>query len=235
MNGRTGDMTPEEVAYCAAYMRTGGKASKAYREAFPDRVVGLDSHGVANAAKAILRRNKVKAYLATVSAHMDRHIEEAYEITVERIGEEMASIGFADPKDVLDGKGHVLPLDQIPARLRAAISSFDIEVVLDAEGRMTMERVVKVRMWDKNTALGLLAKWKKMLVDRKEVGGPGAFDGMTDEEIEAELASLEARDVITRARGAATKAAMSAKSHPGKAGRPPDNHGRKRSASSSGA
>lgn len=105
-----------------------------------------------------------------------------------------------DPKT-----GNLLTIGAMPENVRRAVSSIKVMHQRDPEDPESFVQVTEIRFWDKNSALGNLAKWKKMLIDRKEIGGPGEFDGMSDEEINRELANMEARDAILRARTAAAE------------------------------
>ena len=53
---------------------------------------------------------------------------------------------------------------------------------------------------DPGGVAGVLAELVGRLDARSEVGRPGEFDELTDADLERELAALEARDVILRAR-----------------------------------
>ncbi|MBO4228504.1 hypothetical protein [Bradyrhizobium neotropicale] len=47
-----------------------------------------------------------------------------------------------------------------------------------------------------NKALEMLAKIEGHMVDRKEVGRPGDFSGMTDDELEAKIGELAAGEEV---------------------------------------
>ncbi|MCA1458419.1 hypothetical protein I6F35_35495 [Bradyrhizobium sp. BRP22] len=47
-----------------------------------------------------------------------------------------------------------------------------------------------------NKALEILAKIEGHMVDRKEVGRPGDFSGMTDDELEAKIGELAAGEEV---------------------------------------
>jgi len=50
---------------------------------------------------------------------------------------------------------------------------------------------IKVKLWNKNSALGDLGRWRRMFVELQERGKPGDFDHMTDDEVDAKLLTYE--------------------------------------------
>lgn len=201
-------MSPAEEAFGQELVKRGGRVSEAYRAAFPEQAKEMTSRQVRDRASSLRDTKRMKAYIASLAAPVSAKIARDFDITVERIAAELAAIGFLDPLELFDEVGNLRPMQEIPPQIRAAIASIETTVQrdgVDAEGKPAFVTVRKVRFWDKNSALGNLAKWKKMLIERKEIGAPGEFEGMTDEEVDAELAALEARDTITRARSAAMR------------------------------
>lgn len=198
-HARQSGLTAEDEVFAQAFVANGGKASEAYRKAWPVRAAKMTCQQVRNAAASKRRAPRMVAYIEALSKPVSKAIAKEFAITVKRIAHELASIAFCDPAELLDpATGDLLPAHQMPEHVRAAISSIDIAVIPNV-GIV----VKKIRFWDKNQALDKLAKWKKMLIDRVEVGEPGEFDNLSDDEIDAELATFEARDAIARAQKAA--------------------------------
>jgi len=56
---------------------------------------------------------------------------------------------------------------------------------------------IKVKLWNKNSALGDLGRWRRMFVELQERGKPGEFDHQTDDEVRADIEMLRA---ITKAK-----------------------------------
>lgn len=202
VNGR-GRITVNQAKFAEEYTSNGSDGLAAYRVAYPR---ANHSPGPAKErVRELLANPRVQAYLAEMARYVDAKLTQQYDASVERIALELCRIGFADPAGVFDPKtGNLLTIEAMPENVRRAISSIKVMHQRDPEDPESFVQVTEIRFWDKNSALGNLAKWKKMLIDRKEIGGPGEFDGMSDEEINRELANMEARDAILRAR---TKAA----------------------------
>lgn len=197
-------LSAAEEKFCRALVANGGKVSDAYREAYPDRLAGRNLIQVRNAAAKLRKRAKIQAYLEVLAGSVDSRIAKEFDVRVERIAKELSAIGFADPLLLFDEAGELRNIANMPEEIRRAISS--IETVRQKGEDGQVELVRKIRFWDKNQALQSLAKWKRMLVDQKEVGAPGEFDALSDEEVDRELAALETRHVLARASKAAMKA-----------------------------
>ena len=54
-----------------------------------------------------------------------------------------------------------------------------------------------MKLWNKNSALGDLGRWRRMFVELQERGKPGEFDHQTDDEVRADIEMLRA---ITKAK-----------------------------------
>lgn len=101
---------------------------------------------------------------------------ERAEVSVARIIEELARIGFSDLRKAFTPAGSLRDPSEWDDATAAAISS--IEVITrptgerDDDGRAIVENVHKIKLWDKNSALEKLAKHLGMFVERVEHSGP---------------------------------------------------------------
>ena len=50
----------------------------------------------------------------------------------------------------------------------------------------------KIQFWDKIKGLEMLAKYFGMFIERKEVGAPGEFDKLSDDELDNRIKQAEA-------------------------------------------
>lgn len=110
------------------------------------------------------------AHRPDVAAAIDAGLREQRERTKndpDRIIRELMIIAYADPIDLLDLDGNPLPLHQLPAEIRRAIASIELEKVTDGEGTKT--RVVRYKLIPKTPNLELLGKRLKMFSDRLEL------------------------------------------------------------------
>lgn len=123
-------------------------------------------------------------------------------ITKESVLAELVKIGFCDIRKavrwgeavaVSDKDGNeiitngvaLVPSDQMDADTAAAISA----VETNANG------TVRVKFHDKKAALVDIGKHLGMFIQRHEHGGPGAFDNMSDEDLERYIAERAAADL----------------------------------------
>lgn len=104
--------------------------------------------------------------------------------------QEAARIGLLDPARLFDEKGNLLPINDIPAEVRAAIASIEVgEVEIDGE---VTTRVKKIKLWDKNSALEKLMKHLGSF-ERDNQQKAGLFDAIPREklaEIEGKLRAI---------------------------------------------
>lgn len=131
-------------------------------------------------------------------------------ITRERVITELARLGFADLRKAVKWGTREIRLST-DAELEDGAEdihiSNQIELVnsedLDADTAAAIVEVkqtnngVSVKLADKRAALMDLARIMGMVIDRKEVGGAGDFDGMTDNEL-ADIVAGKASAVGTR-------------------------------------
>lgn len=186
------NLTPKQEAFCLAYVET-GNASEAYRQAYNVSPDTKPESIWVNASKTLAD--------AKVSQRVMELQEEARErnaVTVDRVVQELAKVGFSDIRKLFTDTGHLLPPAEWPDEAAGAVSS--VEVVTkqsgetDEDGRKAVEHVHKIKVWDKNSALEKLAKHLGMFVDRVEHtgkdGGPVEISNMSDLEIARRVAFM---------------------------------------------
>lgn len=156
---------------------------------------------------ATLKQNK--AILKRVEELLNRRNEidikatqkavEKLAITKEAVLAELVKIGFYDVRKAVkwgdaiavedkDGN-HVItngialvPSDQMDPDTAAAISSVET----------TPSGAVRIKFYDKKSALVDIGKHLGMFVERREIGGPGDFDSMTEDELRRQIEEDEA-------------------------------------------
>ena len=175
-------VTAQQERFAAELVKT-GRPMVAYRRAYDaskmsPEAISANANDLINTTAIALRIQ-----------HYRQIAVRRLEVTVERIAEELARIGFFDPRELFDDDGHPIPISELPEDAARVIAGIDVEDLFerDEEGRRTkVGQVLKYKLASKQPALETLAKWRKMLIERSESGKPGAFDHMTDEEVEAE-------------------------------------------------
>jgi phage terminase small subunit len=93
------------------------------------------------------------------------------ELTADRVLEEYRRLGFSNVQHLLDADGNLRPLHELPAEVAAAISSVEVVMKNAAAGDGKIDRVLKIRLWDKTRTLNDLARHFALLVDRVEISG----------------------------------------------------------------
>ena len=144
---------------------------------------------------------RVSALLERESVVEKKALEIAVEklaITKERVLEELARIGFANMIDYItigkDGDPFV-DLSALTREQAAAVSEVTVEDFKDGRGEDARDvRRVKFKLHDKKSALVDIGKHLGMFIDRSEVGKPGDFSRLSDEELNDRI-EREAREL----------------------------------------
>jgi hypothetical protein len=151
-----------------------------------------------NRGSKLLKKPKIRAYIELRRATAVAAAEQATNITLARIFEELGHVALLDPKDLFDEKGRLLPLHEMPEHARRAISSFDVDETYELSNRPTsgkdvtttgpngaaivsqtapiepefeLTRTTKVRFWPKLQALENIAKLAGYLKQDQKLEG----------------------------------------------------------------
>lgn len=159
-NAKKRPLTPAREAFVAAYLANGQNATDAYRTAYPratTRTCEVEGG-------RLLRNPVVKAKIA---AALQKRLNR-YEVTSDRIIEELASIAFLDSAQLYDRSGDLVPIHDLPERVRCAICQIETESSGGDDGGV---RVSKVKTNSKLKALELLAKLACGMAEKVEHTG----------------------------------------------------------------
>ncbi len=91
------------------------------------------------------------------------------EITAERVMLEIARVGVSDIGQVFDSKGQLQPIKDLPKDVRAAIASVKTLKTNVVSGDGQQEETREVKLWDKLSALTLLAKHFGLVTEKHDV------------------------------------------------------------------
>lgn len=172
-------VTVQQERFAVEYAKL-GRPSVAYRRAYDAAAMNEDT--IAHRARELL----ADSHIAARVEHYRQIAERALEVSVERIALETARIAFFDIRTLYDEAGNLIPLHELPEGTARALNGMDVEALYEGRGeeRALTGHVRKYKHVPKIEALRLLAQWKKMLIDRREVGKPGEFDNMDERELE---------------------------------------------------
>ncbi len=144
------------IAYMLIYGHEEGGLKRAYEEAGYKKGVHTQQ-----LAQKLLKAPEVQAALqAAVGARVDR-----LEIKADRILQELALLAFSDITHYEMNKDGVLEIgEQYSPSVSRAVQSVEYSETVQRD--RTVTRRMKVKLWDKTTALTNLMKYMGMLVDR---------------------------------------------------------------------
>ena len=172
------DIKAREETFASVYARTlnGTEAVKA---------AGYSTKNPRRSASSLLHRPRVQALIREKT----RYQLAKFNISAQRVKEELARVAFADPKDCFDADGRPLHVHEMPVEIRSAIRSIR---VICRDGQPV---VSSVEFWSKNDALKLCAQHLSLLAP-KEVTITHRFPHahLTDAELKQRL--LESANAI---------------------------------------
>lgn len=154
------------------------------------------------------KRNRHNAFTLKQRNHVKKRLEELIEqrskrelasteraiaklaITKEAVLGELAKLAFANMADYMrvgeDGQP-TLNFKDLTRDQAAALVEITVEEFKDGRSDKREVRRVKFKLADKQKSLEALGKHLGLFIDRVEVGGPGDFSRMTDEELNEAL------------------------------------------------
>lgn len=183
-------LNDKQRAFCAEYIIDLNGTQAAIRAGYS-----------AKTARSIAQELLVKAeVVAKIQALMDERANRT-QVTADRVILEASRIGFSDLRKAFDPvSGEMLPPNQWPDELAAAIASVEVEELMSGTGpdRVQIGWTKKIKTWDKPKALDLLGRHLKLWVERHEHTGPNGGpiatrnDGIDLQKLtDAELEQLE--------------------------------------------
>ena len=165
-------MTPKQSAFCAEYLidlNATGAARRAGYSVRSSAFIGWDN----------LRKPAIAARIAELQRERAARVE----ITADQVLDEYAKVAFSDIREVLavreGGCVEIFESGQWTDAQAAAVS----------EVRSKPDGTLSLKLHSKLEALAKLAQHLGLLVERIETGQPGAFDAMSDEELDKRAGS----------------------------------------------
>jgi len=135
---QVGRLTPKQQAFVFEYLKDLNATQAAARAGYSPRTARQQG-------QRLLTNVDIQKLLA--EARAARQVEARVES--ERLEREAERISVADFRQLYDDRGRFLPIHEIPADLAAAIASIE---TVTRQGDEGVERIRKIRFWDKNVA-----------------------------------------------------------------------------------
>ena len=154
-------LTLKQELFCQAILR-GLTQSDAYREAYDAK--GMTAKTINENASRLIHGGKVAARVASLRAPVQTLLEKKLGITAERVAEELAAIGFANPHDLVPA----LRSGDLTGLSREQAAALTVEATMTEDGTQ-----LKLKMSDKRAALVDLGKYLGMFKgDGDQAAGP---------------------------------------------------------------
>ncbi len=156
------ELNERQAAFVREYLVDFNATQAAIRAGYSEKTAG--SQG-----ERLLRNAEIQKAIDAGKASVCKRNE----VTVDRIVQELERIAFGDLKNSVKWDGNktvICASDELSPDVSATIASIEEDERDTPHGT---HRKVKVKHWDKLRALELLARYKGMLVDRKEISGKG--------------------------------------------------------------
>lgn len=113
---------------------------------------GYSKKAASAQASHLLSSDKVQNFLS----ELRKKIEGRIEITIDKVMQELAKIGFANHEEFLDTEKENINLKDVPRDKMAAVSSITVESVTTRGGDTYTTK--KIKLWDKVAALEKLGR-----------------------------------------------------------------------------
>lgn len=162
------DFTPQQEQFIVAYVAKPNATQAAISAGYSEksaRTQGARLIANANISEEIERRRNA----------ISKRVLGKYEVTRERIVEELAKLGFSNMADytAIEGSDIVLDMTEVTRDQMGAIKEITSEVYTEGRGE-DAQRVkrTKFSLYDKRAALMDLAKLEGHVVDRQQLSGP---------------------------------------------------------------
>lgn len=177
-------MNARQARFIAEYCKDLNATQAAIRAGYSAKTAG--SQG-----EALLKKPEIAA---AVAEKTQQQLERA-DLSAARTLEEMRRVAFSNIQDLFDEDGNLKPLHTLTREQAACIASLEVVMKNATAGDGKIDRVLKLKIWDKPRVLEMLGKHFALLTERVKLEGDDAL-------IEA---LLEGRQRAAQKKKAATK------------------------------
>jgi phage terminase small subunit len=195
-------LTEKQAKFVKTYLANGRNGAGAYETAYDTT---MSSKNCSIEANKLLRNPKITPYVERAEERLEAGMEraiETYGVSRERNVAELARMAYANVADYtrLVGAERVADLSQATRDQLAAIQEITVEDFTEGRGEDKRDvRRVRIKLHDKKSAIAELNHMNGWVVERQEVGKPGDFAHLSDEELDAQISQrLKARGLTDR-------------------------------------
>ena len=155
-------LTPKQQRFVEEYMIDLNATQAAIRAGYSEKTAQEQSSRLLS---NVMVSEAIEAARSNVSTRT--------EVTIDRVLQEMARLGFSDLRNVITAAGHLKFPTEWDDATAAAVSS--IKVITrptgerDEDDRPIIEHIHEIKLWDKNSALDKIAKHLGMFIERHSV------------------------------------------------------------------
>lgn len=153
-------LTPKQQRFVAEYLIDLNATQAAIRAGYSAKTAN------ANAARLMV----VDGIATAIAAGTARQLERA-DLSAVRVLEEYRRLAFVDLRGFFDAAGNLKPIGQLTAEQGSALAGFEVIKKNAEAGDGVVDRVHKIKVWDKTRTLEVLAKHFGLLEDRVEHSG----------------------------------------------------------------
>jgi phage terminase small subunit len=111
-----------------------------------------------------------------------------HDITIDRILEEYAKLGFSDIRKVFDAEGRLLKPHELPNDIAGALTALEVATV--QKGKGAVEHVAKIKLADKRAALADMGKHFSMFKEDVTIKAEVVHKTVSDLELARRLGYL---------------------------------------------
>jgi phage terminase small subunit len=169
------DLTAKQKKFCDEYLISLNATDAAIKAGYSAKTA--DVIGCENLVKP-----KIKAYLQ----ERTKKIEQRTDITMDAVLQFWHDLAFTPIEEMFDNgpDGTLVPksMDEMTDRAKRCINEMKCQFDKDGNGWQTIKRL------DQLKASEMIAKHLGGFIERKEVGLPGAFDKLEDDELDRRIA-----------------------------------------------
>lgn len=184
-------MTPKQQRFVDEYLLDLNATQAAIRAGYSANGADVQGHRLLGNAK-----------IAEAIARAQQERSDRVGVTADRVLAELALIGFANMQDYMRAGPNgdpYLDFSGLTREQAAALAEVTVEDFTDGRGEDAREvRRVKFKLADKRAALVDIGKHLGMFVERREVGKPGAFDGLTPKQKQEKALAVARRLGLAR-------------------------------------